>query len=220
MKELKKKRLKKALEDSGNWIGILLGTLILGMLPLSISQVVLGSIRGEELFGQCFLWSFVASFIFTISFYFFIVSNDKSYDDEISKEESKKENAQEKEKDVDFKQNIQSLSLVISKLEDKQCDIIEELDRLVASILTILKNCPIDKREEHYLIHTLPLDIKKSVSIYIEMNDENQRKMKPMLLNLLEKKQRELDEKFVAVHEEAKIKEFNRQIAIAETRDF
>lgn len=99
----------------------------------------------------------------------------------------------------------------------------EEIQSALSHVLsTLFKACENNSLNEidyHYVYETLPQDLQKTLSLYLQLSPRFQEEEKQTLLDLLQQKTNLLQQKYITKQEVAVKKEFQKQIQLTYQRD-
>lgn len=228
MKKNWKQKLKKSLWNGFEYIfAIVYSSLFYGMFLTIWSAFILLPIccfflkmDPQEVVG----WDLGAATTITgIVFIFQDILSKKRNTENARKEEKEyvmKDCTKEKMGIENMKQ-IKLFNKIMKELEgdiDHQ-DMSNVLHKINTTILSILKHYSLEMKEEHYLTHTLPMDLTETIKIFMKLTEKNQNIMKPKIMELLVSKQKELENHYIKRGQKQWMDTLEKRIKITESRD-
>lgn len=223
MKKIWKKRLKKAFEKGDINSIFLSGTLILGALATLFSEIIFSALFG---FGEMAVagWTFGLTFLMIVIGFLGhdVFPKESAYDREIYEDERKQF---VKEKETIQKEKMRYLNELKNMVfdlndEENNSNVVSSISNTIETIMTILNKGRLDAKEEHYLTHTLPYHLKETLHIYMQLTEENQFNMASKIVNLVENKQSELENRFVHQHQKQLLTHLEKRMELLQVEDY
>lgn len=228
MKEDWKQRLKKSLSSGFEYIfSIAYSSFFFGLFQTILSSIFLIPIccfflkmKPQEVVG----WDLGITTAITGTIFIFQDILSKKHNAENTRKEEKEYVMKDciKDKiDIENMKQIELFNKMMKELEDDMDhqDIVNVLHKINTTILSILKHYPLEIKEEHYLIHTLPLDLTESLKIFMKLTEKNQTFVKPKIMELLTSKQEELENHYIEKGQKEWMKSLEKKIKLTESRD-
>lgn len=219
--KLWKKRLKKALQDGDNWGAIFGCTAFFGVLGGLILSVIYRHASIPTILGCSFSFGFlVTASIFLRAE---VLGKTSPHDNEIKKEEAALKEWKEKEtkkKMEEIKKEqakyINLMKEMVQSIKEKDEDILRELKNTIELTESILKIYPLEAKEEHMLVRSIPVQILEIMKTYNNLSNENQMEMKPKIIKMLQNKQNQLQKEYIDHYQDSMKKEILQRIELVE----
>jgi len=213
MKISKWKRFKKLWVDKSYYESLFFASAISFIVPFLLCPI---SIMNTLSFSIIFTSSlFILAIILTIACI--------KADEEAEQQEQQPSYANQSRQEInDSELNAIHLKkfLAFSQSIDLPDETIQSaLSHVLLTLVKVCENDSLNNIDYHYVYETLPQDLQKTLSLYLQLSPRHQEEEKQALLDLLHQKANLLQQKYITKQEEAVKKEFQKQIQLTYQRD-
>ena len=202
MKGLWRKRFKKMLKDKEVWKTTFEGGWFFGLFVNFVASIIFP--KSGFLFTYGLSFGLVFFSLLGMMLWSRVWTSKSIYDKEIEKEdqdilnkqmeeEIKRKEKMEKEKN----QHIIRLWNIIQNIKEEDEDILKEIQGVVETIEQVVKSYPLDMKQKHILLQSIPAQVIKIMASYNELNEENQKEVKPKILKAIKNKQERLQSDYI-----------------------